>query len=125
MSNATALTINELTPGAWVDDFAGDVLDTGTSAVTIYGTVSAYRGGEIRIKVANGGTAALSAAVLAGDNPPAFRAGVGNNTKSIGVGSAAWFCLDEMGRYLQNDNTLGMTFTPTGTIAGTVTVIAL
>lgn len=125
MSNATALTINALTADAWINEPAGDVLDTGTSVVTLYGTVTAYRGGQIIAVVSNGGTAALTAAALAGDNPPAFRQGLGNLSKSIGVGSAAVLGPFEMARFLQNDGTFGMSFTPSGTIAGTVRVYGL
>lgn len=125
MANAAALTINALAANAWVDQPAGNVLDTGTVAVTLYGTVSAYRGGQVIAHVANGGTAALSVKALAGDIPPAFQQGLGDVTKSIGVGSAAWFGPFEMARFLQNDSTFGMTFTPTGTIAGTIRVYGL
>jgi len=125
MSNATALTINDLTANGWAAEPAGDVLDTGTSAVTIYGTVTAYRGGQIIARVANGGTANLVVAALAGDAPPAFRQGLGNVSGTIAAGSVSYFGPFEMARFLQNDGTFGMTFTPTGTIAGTVRVIAL
>ncbi len=73
MANATVLTISTLAAQAGTATPVGNVFDTGTSAVTVYGTVSTYRGGQLVIDVRNGGTAALVAAVLAGERVTSVR----------------------------------------------------
>lgn len=126
MTNATALTINELTANGWEARATGDVLDAGTVAVTLYGTVDTYRHGAVIVEVSAGGTANLVCAALAGDNPPAFRQALGNVSATVAGGSAQIFGPFETARFMQNDGTFGMSFTPSaGTIAGTVRVYAL
>lgn len=120
MANATVLTINELTPNAFTARPAGDVFDTGTIAATVYGTVATKRSGAVVLEVQNGGTAALVVAALAGDHPPAFRAGLGNVPGTIAAGSVSLFGPFETARFVQSDGTFGITLTPTGNLAGTV-----
>jgi hypothetical protein len=125
MANAAVLTVTELTANDWKAQPSGAAFDTGTVAVTVYGTIDPYKSGQIVMEVSNGGTAALTATVLAGDEPPAFRAGLGNEAQSIGAGSAWMFGPFETARFMQDDGTFGLPLTPTGTIAGTVRVYAL
>lgn len=126
MTNAAVLTVTELKANDWVAQPDGAAFDSGTVAVTVYGTIDPYKSGRVIMEVSNGGTAALTAAVLAGDAPPAFRAGLGNEEQSIGAGSAWVFGPFETARFLQDDGTFGLTLTPAaGTIAGTVRVYAL
>lgn len=126
MANAVALTITELTRDSFVARPAGAVLDTGTVAVTLYGTISQYQSGRVIMEVANGAAQALTVTVLQGDNPPAIRADLGNKAGTVAAGSVQLFGPFETARYLQSDGTFGVTFTPaSGTIAGTVRVYAL
>ncbi len=126
MANATALTINELTANGWAARATGDVLDSGTIAVTLYGTVDTYRHGAVIVEVSAGGTANLVCAALAGDLPPAHRSGLGYVEGTVAGGSAQIFGPFEAARFMQNDGTFGMSFAPSdGTIAGTVRAYAL
>jgi len=125
MTNATALTINELDRNAFSAQPAGDVFDTGADAVTVYGTVDTQKSGRLIAEITNHGTAALVVTALAGDYPPSHLAGQGSVQQSIGVGSAWVFGPWESARFTQDDGTFGLTLTPDGTIAGTVRVYAL
>jgi hypothetical protein len=126
MANATSLTINALTANSWTTRPAGNVFDTGTVAVTVYGTVDTYKSGAVIVEVSNGGTAVLTATALAGDNPPAFRAGLGSVAGSVAAGSVQIFGPFETGWFGQDDGTFGLTLTPvSGTIAGTVRAYAI
>lgn len=123
MANATAITVTSLTPDtAGVAQPTADVLDTGTAAVTL----SADVGGQselIMLEVKNTAGAAndLTVSVLAGDNPPAQRAGLGaldtviaqNGTKIIGPLESA--------RFIQDNGKLDVKFTPAaGTIGAAI-----
>jgi hypothetical protein len=126
MANAAVLTVSELAPRTWAARPAGAAFDTGTVAVTVYGTISPYRSGAVIAEVSNGGTAALGVAVVAGDNPPAQMAGLGDVTGSVGAGSVGLFGPFETMRFGQDDGTFGLKLTPTGeTLKGTVRVYAL
>jgi hypothetical protein len=126
MANATVLTINDLTANGFTARPAGDVLDTGTVAVTLYGTVATKRAGNVIVEVANGGTANLVVSALAGDQPPAFRAGLGNKSGTVAAGSVSLFGPFESARFIQDNGTFGMTFTPaSGSVAGTIRAYAI
>ena len=125
MTNATVLTVTELAANDWTARPTGAAFDTGTVAVTVYGTVDSYKDGHVFIEVSNCGTAALTVSLLAGDNPPAFREGLGAESQSIGAGSAWLTGPLETARFLGTAGTFGLTLTPAaGTIAGTVRVYA-
>ena len=124
-------------PFVWEAWQVRDLLDSLYKGYPV-GYLIAWRNPDVRLK--DGSTAqgrmilidgqqrvtALTAAVLAGDAPPAFRAGLGNEEQSIGAGSAWVFGPFETARFLQDDGTFGLTLTPAaGTIAGTVRVYAL
>lgn len=128
MANATALTVTTLTANAaGVAQPTADVLDTGTAAVTLDAAVGGLSG-MVLIEVKNtAGTAVnLTASVLAGENPPAQRAGLGaldtviaqNATKIIGPLESA--------RFIRADGKLRVTFTPaSGTIGANIRVFKL
>lgn len=118
MANATALTVNSFTANSSTADPTADALDTGTAAVTLYAAV----GGEterVIIRVVNTAAANLTVKALAGDNPPAHRAGLGAFTSgNIAQNGVLWLGPFESARFAQNDGTIGFTFTPaSGTIA--------
>jgi hypothetical protein len=123
MTNATSITVTDLTANGWTAQPTGDTLDTGTVAVTLYGTISG-KSDRIIVHVYNSSTANLTVSALAGDSPPAFRAGIGTAGTVVGTATAdenKWFGPFESARFAQNDSTFGLTFTPAaGTIAATV-----
>jgi hypothetical protein len=123
MANAVAITVNTLVADtAGIVQPTGDTLDTGTVAVTLPAAVGGLSG-EVWLEVRNNAATAvnLTVSVLAGDNPPALRAGLGaldtviaqNATKIIGPLESA--------RFIQDDGSLSVTFTPaSGTLAATI-----
>lgn len=120
MANASAITVTALSANASTAQPAVNTFDTGTDPVT----VSAAVGGEtdrVILEVANASASNLQVAVLAGDNPPAFRQGLGNLTKS-GITQSAVVILGpfDSSRFVQDDGTLSVTLTPTSTINATV-----
>jgi len=120
MANATEITVNDLTANAWTDQATADALDTGTSDVTLYADV-AGEGDRVIVEVTNTAAEDLDVTVLAGDDPPAFRSGMGALTaKTLSQNDVAIFGPFESARFIQNDGTVGMTFAPGGTIAASI-----
>jgi hypothetical protein len=118
MANATTLAVTALTTNSTTADPTADSLDTGSVAVTLPASV----GGEtdrVIIRVVNTAAANLTVTVVAGDNPPAFRAGMGALTSgTIAQNGILWLGPFESARFIQNDGKLNVTFTPaSGTIA--------
>ena len=118
MANATALTVRDLVANSQIQQPTADVLDTGTAAVTLFGDVDAQTD-RLVLQVTNTAAANLAVDILAGDYPPAHRAGIGNLTKSGIAQNEVWmFGPFEAARFAQNDGTIGVKFTPaSGTIA--------
>lgn len=127
MANATALTLTACVANGAVAQPTGDVLDTGTAAVTLPLALGGIGADRVILEVKNTAAAALKVEILAGDNPPAQRAGLGAKTL---VAAAAQNAVNifgpfEGGRFEQNDSTskgrLDIKFTPaSGTIGVTV-----
>lgn len=80
MANATAITLTAAVANGAVAQPTADVLDTGTAAVTLPLALSGIGLRRTIIEVTNTGVAALKVEILAGDNPPAQRAGLGDLT---------------------------------------------
>jgi hypothetical protein len=122
MANATAITLTDCVANGAVAQPAANVLDTGTAAVTLP-LAAGGKTDRIILEVKNTAAAALKVELLAGDNPPAQRAGIGD---AILVAAAAQNAVNifgpfESGRFIQNDATskgrLDVKFTPaSGTI---------
>jgi len=115
MANASAITINSLTENTVLAQPAGDVLDTGTDAVTLAMTP----GGDshnILLEVTNTASAAdtMTVKVLAGDNPPAFRAGLGDLEFTLAQSAVKYLVL-ECARFMQSDGKINVVFTPAST----------
>lgn len=123
MANATAITLTEAVANGAVAQPTADVLDTGTAAVTLPLALAGKGADRVILEVTNTAAAALKVEVLAGDNPPAQRAGLGD---AILVAAAAQNAVNIFGpfdssRFIQNDATskgrLDFKFTPaSGTI---------
>lgn len=122
MSNASAITVNNLAANSSLTDPTPDALDTGTSAVTLNAAIAgAADRCYLRVKNTDDDTA-LTVAVLAGDNPPAQRAGVGALSVTVAFGATKWIGPLDPARFLQDDGSINVTFTPaSGTIAAQVT----
>ena len=124
MTNATSITVNDLTADG-VTYVAGDVFDTGTVPVTVYGTATG-RMDRVIIEISNGTVGALLVNLAAGDNPPAFRSGIGNQTQgSVAAGSVSFVGPFDGSRFMQDNKTFGLTLTPTGVISATIRCIKL
>lgn len=120
MANATAITVTELTGNvAGVAQPTADTLDTGTSAVTLAAAVGG-ESGRVLLFVTNTAAEALTVRVLAGDRPPAERAGLGYLDTSIAQNVTKIIGPLESARFIQDDGSISVTFTPGGTIAATV-----
>lgn len=123
MANAAAITVNGLVANvAGAARPAGDTLDTGTAAVTLEAAV-AGESERVLLEVTNNAAAAnnLTVSVLAGDNPPAARAGLGALDTVIAQNATRIIGPLESARFIQDDGKLRVTFTPAaGTIAATI-----
>lgn len=117
MANASAITVTALAANSQVAQPTADVLDTGTAAVTLSASVGGVTD-RVILEVKNTAAANLTAEILAGDNPPSHRSGIGSLSKSGIVQNAVWyFGPFEAGRFLQDDGKLNVKFTPaSGTI---------
>lgn len=126
MANATAITVNSLAEGGNVALPTADIMDTGTSAVTLAAAVGGESSRVILI-VTNTAAANLVVSVLAGDKPPAERAGLGAlTTANIAQNASRVLGPFESARYIQDDGSLSVTFTPaSSTIACNVTCYKL
>ena len=123
MANATAITVTALTPDtAGVVQPTADVLDTGTSAVTLAAAV----GGQselviLEVKNTAGAANNLTVSVLAGDNPPAQRAGLGALDTVIAQNATVLIGPLESARFIQDNGKLDVKFTPAaGTIGAAI-----
>lgn len=127
MANATAITLTAAVANGAVAQPTADVLDTGTAAVTLPLALAGVGCDRVILEVKNTAANALKVELLAGDNPPAQRAGMGDLTL---VAAAAQNDVNIFGpfdssRFLQNDATskgrLDLKFTPaSGTIGVTI-----
>src|SRR4051812_11360411 len=80
MANAVAITVTDLVANAGTAGPTADVLDTGTAAVTLPMALSGKGADRVVIQITNTAAAALKVEILAGDNPPAQRAPLGDVT---------------------------------------------
>jgi len=118
MANATAITVTSLTANSFTAQPTADVLDTGTAAVTLPADVGGV-GERVIFIVTNTAAANLTVTVVAGDNPPAQRAGIGNVVSgNVAQNGSVVFGPFETARFIQDDGTVNVTFTPA---SGTIT----
>lgn len=123
MANTDKITVTALTPdSAGIAVPTADVLDTGTSAVTLAAAV----GGQselVLLEVTNNAASAvnLTVTVNAGDNPPAQRAGLGSLATVLAQNAVKLIGPLESARFIQDDGSLSVTFTPaSGTLAASI-----
>jgi hypothetical protein len=119
MANATAITLNALTANGAIIAPTAQVLDTGSSPVTLATSVTSEMD-RIIIEVTNAAAGALGVVIEAGDNPPAFRAALGDTTsQSIAQNARYIFGPFESARFANDDGKLYVTFSPAATINAT------
>lgn len=125
MANASAITIRDLNANGELAAPTADVLDTGTDPVTLAAAVGGKMDNLI-LRVENLAAQGLDVSVLAGDDPPAFRAGIGNFAATqLAQNAVAYLGPFESARFSQDNGDLRVTFTPGGTINAKVTAFRL
>lgn len=126
MSNAAAITVHELVALTPTATPTPDALDTGTSAVTIYADLDGDMDTTILYIKNTDNDTAMTVEILAGDNPPAQRAALGNLSESVAFGVGKYFGPFESARFAQDDGSLGVKITPaSGTISAQITCMRL
>lgn len=122
MANATAITVNDLEANGELADPTPDALDTGTAAVTLYADIDSNTR-AVFFRVKNTAAANMTPSVVAGDNPPAQRAGLGAfDATALAQNAVVWLGPFESARFAQDNGKIGITFTPaSGTIGAEVT----
>ena len=118
MANATAITINDLTPNGSIAAPTAQVLDTGTADVTLASPVTSEMD-RIILEVTNTAAANLTVTIKAGIDPPAFRSVLGDVVSAnIAQNGRRLFGPFESARFGQA-GVLQVVFTPaSGTITG-------
>lgn len=127
MANAVAITVTAAVANGSVAQPTADVLDTGTAAVTLPLGLSGIGADRVLMEVTNTAAQALKVEVLAGDNPPAIRSGLGAKTLVAALAqNGVVICGPfEGARFIQTDGAtkgrLDFKFTPaSGTIGVTI-----
>ncbi len=125
MANATSVTLNVLTENVAKNDVAESVLDTGTAAVTIPLTPDGDTH-NILLKFENTAAAAdkMTVAILAGDNPPAFQAGLGDLSIELAQNEIDYAVI-ESARFMQSDGTISIKSTPAASKTQTLKITAI
>lgn len=122
MANAAAITVTALTANtAGVAPPTADVLDTGTAAVTLPADVGGS--GMVLFEFVSNHASAVNTtfSILAGDNPPAQRAGLGNLDTVVAQNATKLVGPLETARFIQDDGKINVKVTPaSGTIAATI-----
>ena len=122
MANAAAITVTALTANtAGIAAPTQDVLDTGTAAVTLDADVGGS--GMVLFEFVSNHASAVNTtfSILAGDNPPAQRAGLGNLDTVVAQNATKLVGPLETARFIQSDGKINVKVTPaSGTIAATI-----
>jgi hypothetical protein len=124
MANATSITLNALTAETVLTRPTGDVLDTGTDAVTIDLTPDADLH-RILLEVTNTAGAAdtMTVSIAAGDYPPAASQSLGAVSFTVAQSAVRYIVLDSA-QHMQSDGTVEVTVTPAATKTQTATIRA-
>lgn len=124
MANATAITVRSLTPNTVLTQPTADVLDTGTSAVTLPLT-PAGDSHNILLEIKNTAGAAdtMTVDILAGNNPPALEAGLGDISFTVAQSAIRYIVVDSS-RVTQSNGTISVKVTPASTKTQTAEIRA-
>lgn len=124
MANATAVTVNALTSETVLTQPTADVLDTGTTAVTIPVTPN---GDTHRLLLEFTNTAAaadtMTVKILAGDTPPALQNSLGDVSFTVAQDAVRYIVVDSA-QHMQSDGTISITVTPAATKTQTASIRA-
>jgi len=124
MANATSITLNDVAENTALAQPTGDVLDTGTDAVTLPMTPAADTH-RILVEVTNTAAAAdtMTVAVLGGDNPPASQGERGDLSFTVAQNAVKYLVL-ESARFMQSDGKINIKITPASTKTQTAKIRA-
>ncbi len=122
MANASAITVTALTANtAGVVPPTATVLDTGTAAVSLDADVAGS--GYVLFEFTSNHASAVNTtfAIVAGENPPAQRAGLGNLDTVCAQNVTKLVGPLETARFIRKDGKIRVTTTPaSGTIAASI-----
>jgi len=120
MANATKINISDLSENTALEKPTGDVLDTGTAAVTLDLDIQGDSH-NVLLEITNDSVADnMTVVVLAGDNPPAFRSGLGDLSLTVVPGTPQLVVL-ESARFAQESGKIQIKATPAATKTQTLT----
>lgn len=112
MANATAITVNAMVAGTALTKPTADVLDTGTTAVTLPVTPN---GDSHRLLLEFTNTAAaadtMTVSIDAGDLPPAQSQGLGAISFTVAQSAVKYIVVDSA-QHMQSDGNINVTITP-------------
>lgn len=114
-----AVTITELTANSASANPAGTTVVVANGAV-INGVKDSSR---VLVRLRNTDASPRVATFLAGDNPPALRAGVGNLEVTVPASTGDVLVVLESARFLQSDGTIQVDFA--ASFAGTISAVRL
>ncbi|MGI6376436.1 MAG: hypothetical protein GX601_06745 [Anaerolineales bacterium] len=113
MANPEKLKVTSLLMNDSMAQPTADTIDT-NGAVPIAAADLAGRGNDLMIEVVEPDVRATTVTVLAGDNPPAVRRGLGDLTIEIDKGAAVVIGPLETARFIRDDGTLQLAFIGSG-----------
>jgi hypothetical protein len=118
----TAVAYSNLVPNGDIADPAGTATNAGVGNGHVIPTAGPNGKAvpELTLLRVTAGATGGNVTVLAGDNPPAIAAGLGNLVVNVGNNATRWIGPFESGRFLQNDGTI-LVDIATGFVAGTIT----
>ncbi|MFJ6659705.1 hypothetical protein ACIQNG_25630 [Streptomyces sp. NPDC091377] len=117
----TAVAYSNLLPNADIADPAGTPTNAGAGNGHVIPAAGPGRAvPELTLLRVVAGATGGAVTVLAGDNPPAIAAGMGNLVVAVGSSATRWIGPFESGRFLQNDGTM-LVDIATGFVAGSIT----
>lgn len=124
MANATAITLRVLTAETVLTQPTADVLDTGTTAVTL-GVTPDGDSHRLLLEFTNTAQAAdtMTVSILAGDNPPATASAAGATTFAVAQSAVRYIVVDS-GVHMQDNGAINVTITPASTKTQTATIRA-
>lgn len=111
MANPAYLAVTELAANSATARPAGNVIDT-NGVVPLRAADLKGRADRLIIEVTNGALRAVDVELLAGDDPPAVRAGLGDYSNLAIATNAVWLIGPfESARFTQSDGTISVKFT--------------
>ncbi len=124
MANASAITLRALTAETVLTQPTADVLDTGTTAVTLKVTPT---GDTHRLLLEFTNTAAaadtMTVSIGAGTMPPALSKDLGAVSFTVAQNAVRYIVVDSA-QHMGSDGTISVTITPASTKAQTATIRA-